>query len=45
MVTYADADSVDIDRLESSLGTEADSVELTREETAVSVDAEYSGDL
>ena len=45
IVTYADEDRVDTDRLESSLGTEADSVELTRDETAVSVDAEYSGDL
>ena len=45
IVTYADENRVDVDLLESSLGTEADAVDLTRDETAVSVDAEYSGDL
>ena len=45
IVTYADEDRVDVDRLESSLGTDADSVDLIRDGTAVSVDAEYSGDL
>ncbi|WP_440772755.1 hypothetical protein [Natronorubrum sp. DTA28] len=45
VVTYADDDRVDVDRLESSLGTDADSLEVARDGTAVSFTAEYSGDL
>lgn len=45
VVTYADEDRVDVDRLESSLGTEADAVDVVRDGTAVSIDAEYAGDL
>ena len=45
IVTYADENRVDVDRLESSLGTEADTVDVVRDATAVSIDAEYSGDL
>ena len=45
IVTYADDDRVDVERLESSLGTETDSLEVTRDGTMVSLTAEYSGDL
>lgn len=44
-VTYAAEDRVDVGRLESSLGTEADAVDVVRDGTAVSIDAEYAGDL
>ena len=44
-VTYADDNRVDVERLESSLGTETDSLEVTRDGTVVSLTAEYSGDL
>lgn len=45
VVSYADEDRVDLDRLESSLGTEADAFDLTRDGTLVSLEAEYAGDL
>lgn len=45
VVTYADEASVDRDRLESALGTDADSVSFGQDGPAVAVDAEYSGDL
>ncbi|WP_440765072.1 hypothetical protein [Natronorubrum sp. DTA7] len=45
VVAYADDNRVDVERLESSLGTEADSLEVTRDGTVVSLTAEYSGDL
>lgn len=47
IVTYANADRVAIDRLESALGTEADTVETAtaHDGTAAVVDAEYTADL
>ncbi|OAQ53936.1 hypothetical protein HTG_06605 [Natrinema mahii] len=45
VVTYADEEGVDRDRLESALGTDADSVTFEQDGSAVAVDAEYSGDL
>lgn len=45
VVTYADEGSVDMERLESALGTDADSVSFGQDGPAVAVDAEYSGDL
>ncbi|SDK15728.1 hypothetical protein [Natronorubrum texcoconense] len=45
VVMHTDDDQVDVDRLESSLGTDADSLEVTRDGTTVSLEAEYGGDL
>ncbi|GAB3663258.1 hypothetical protein [Halopiger thermotolerans] len=49
IATYADADRLDIGRLESesALGTDADSVDIAvvRDGTTAVVDAEYAGDL
>ena len=45
VVSYADEDRVDIDRLESMLGTDADSFDVTRDGTFVWLEAEYLGDV
>lgn len=45
VVTYADEGSVDLDRLESALGTDADSVDIGQDGPAVAIDAEYGGDI
>lgn len=45
VVTYADEDRVDVDRLEASLGTEADSIEVSRDGATVTIEAEYAGDI
>lgn len=47
VVTYADADRLDLDRLESALGTDADGLEtaVVRDGTTVVIDAEYTGNL
>lgn len=45
IVTYAAEDRVNVDRLESSLGTEADTVDVVRDGPAASINAKYDGDL
>ncbi|MFC4437636.1 MULTISPECIES: hypothetical protein [Natrialbaceae] len=41
VVSYRDDDRVDVDRLESSFGTDADDVETVRDGTAVAIEAAY----
>ncbi|WP_049923249.1 hypothetical protein [Halopiger djelfimassiliensis] len=43
VVTFEE--SIDADRLEAELGSEADSTTVVRDDTAVSVEAEYAGDF
>jgi hypothetical protein len=42
VVRYRDEDAVDVDRLESSFGTEANDVDVVRDGTAVAIEAEYA---
>ncbi|SDR41676.1 hypothetical protein [Natronobacterium texcoconense] len=45
VVTYADEERVDEERLESTFGADADSFETVHDGTTVALEAEYSGDL
>ena len=47
IATYADGDRLDVEALESALGTDADAAEtaVVRDGTTAVIDAEYAGDL